>query len=70
MNKQVLDYEKKMNNVFKNFKTIDESLFESYKNGKITIHQAAERFCSAGWTNFVDEDYAKKAFERLSGETI
>ena len=60
----------KMNDVFKNLKTVDESLFESYKNGKITIRQAAEKFCSAGWTNFVDEDYTIKTFERLSGETI
>ena len=61
---------KKMNDVFKNLKTVDESLFESYKNGKITIRQAAEKFCSAGWTNFVDEDYTIKTFERLSDETI
>jgi len=61
---------KKMNDVFKNLKTVDESLFESYKNGKITIHQAAEKFCSAGWTNFVDEDYTIKTLERLSSETI
>ena len=61
---------KKMNDVFKNLKTVDESLFESYKNGKITIRQAAEKFCSAGWTNFVDEDYTIKTFERLSGEIL
>lgn len=60
----------KMNDVFKNLKTVDESLFESYNNGKITIHQAAGKFCSAGWTNFVDEDFTIKTFERLSGETI
>ena len=60
----------KMNDVFKNLKTVDESLFESYKNGKITIRQAAEKFCSAGWTNFVDEDYTIKTFERLSGEIL
>lgn len=56
----------KMNDVFKNFKTVDESLFESYKSGEITIRQAAEELCSSGWTNFVDEDYARKAFKRLS----
>ena len=61
---------KKMNDVLKNLKPVDESLFESYKNGKITIRQAAEKFCSASWTNFVDEEYTIKTFERLSGETI
>ena len=59
-----------MNDVFKNLKTLDESLFESYNNGEITVRQAAEKFCSAGWTNFVDEGYTIKTFERLSGETI
>ena len=59
-----------MNDVFKNIKTIDGSLFESYKNGEITIRKAAEEFYSAGWTHFVDEDYTIKKFERLSGETL
>ena len=59
-----------MNDVFKNIKTIDESLFESYKNGEITIRKAAEEFYSAVWTHFVDEDYTIKKFERLSGETL
>ena len=44
-----------MNDVFKNLKTLNESLFESYNNGEITVRQAAEKFCSAGWTKLSRE---------------
>ena len=59
-----------MNDVFKNLKTLNESLFESYNNGEITVRQAAEKFCSAGWTNFLDEGYTRKTFGKLSRETL
>ena len=45
---------------FSCIKTLDKSLAEDYKNGKITLHEAARQFCLAGWTTFVDEDAAIK----------
>ena len=49
-----------------NIPTVDESLYWEYAAGLITIQDAAREFCKCGWTNFVDEDYTRKQFERLN----
>ena len=49
-----------------NVPTVDESLYWEYAAGLITIQYAAREFCKCGWTNFVDEDYTRKQFERLN----
>ena len=30
------------------------------KSGKITLHEAAEELHESGWTNFIDEDAARR----------
>lgn len=37
-----------------------ESLRTSVKNGEITILQATEELCKAGWMNYIDEAKAKR----------
>ena len=49
-----------------NIPTVDESLYWEYAAGLITMQDAAREFCKCGWTNFVDEDYTRKQFERLN----
>lgn len=49
-----------------NIPTVDESLYWEYAAGLITLQDAAREFCKCGWTNFVDEDYTRKQFERLN----
>lgn len=51
---------------FKNLTTLDVSLYRDYTSGKITLREAAEKFYSHGWTNFLDEDYTLRQFERIS----
>ena len=41
-------------------KSILESLRDDLKSGALTLHQAAEELCKAGWSNFVDEDKARR----------
>lgn len=41
-------------------KSILESLRDDVKSGALTLHQAAEELCKAGWSNFVDEDKARR----------
>ena len=48
-------------------KTVNQSLFEKYSRGEITLHEAARQFHAHGWTNFVDEDYTMREFNRLRG---
>lgn len=45
-----------------NIKTIIESVRDDYNDGKITLREAAIRFCKAGWDNFIDE---KATAERI-----
>jgi hypothetical protein len=37
---------------------IHESLKYRYKAGLLTLHEVAREYCRAGWTNYVDEQYA------------
>lgn len=39
---------------------LSEYLCDKYQEGKITIRDAAVALYNAGWTNFIDEEYAKK----------
>ena len=41
-------------------KSILESLRDDVKSGALTLHQAAEELCKAGWSNFVDEGKARR----------
>lgn len=44
-------------------KSILESLRDDVLSGKITLREAAEELCEAGWTNFIDEDTARSLLE-------
>ncbi len=44
-------------------KSILESLRDDVLSGKITLREAAEELCEAGWTNFIDEDAARSLLE-------
>ena len=50
----------------KAIRTLEHSLYDRYIEGAITLHEAAREFHSHGWTNFVDEDYARKTFLRIA----
>lgn len=52
----------------KAIKTLNYSLYDKYVSGRITLHEAARRFHSHGWTNFVDEDYTRREFSRIACE--
>ena len=40
--------------------TITESLHNDVVSGAMTVEQAAEELCMAGWTNFVDVEMTKR----------
>lgn len=44
--------------------TILQSLRQDVDAGRLTIEQAAEELCAAGWTNFVDVDRTKRLLYR------
>lgn len=39
---------------------LSQYLCDKYHEGKITIREAAVVLYNAGWTNFIDEEYAKE----------
>lgn len=39
---------------------LSQYLYDKYQEGKITIREAAVSLYNAGWTNYIDEEYAKK----------
>jgi hypothetical protein len=41
-------------------KSILECLRDDVKSGALTLHQAAEELHDAGWSNFVDDDKARR----------
>ena len=41
-------------------KNILDSLREDVQNGTITLSQAAEELHRAGWSNYIDEDPARR----------
>ena len=41
-------------------KNILDSLREDVQNGTITLSQAAEELHRAGWSNYIDEDTARR----------
>ena len=41
-------------------KNILDSLHDDVLPGKITLHEAAEQLHGSGWTNFIDEDVARR----------
>lgn len=41
-------------------KNILDSLRDDVLSGKITLHEAAEELHESGWTNFIDEDAARR----------
>ena len=41
-------------------KNILDSLRDDVLSGKITLHEAAEELHENGWTNFIDEDAARR----------
>lgn len=47
-------------------RTVDQVLYEDYIAGRITIHEAARKFHSCGWTNFVDEGFTRRTFLRIA----
>jgi hypothetical protein len=58
------------NNICDDLRTVDYKLYADYKNGNITLHDAAREFCRCGWTNFVDEEYTVSIFNRIEQEKI
>ena len=44
-------------------KNILDSLREDVQNGTITLSQAAEELHRAGWSNYIDEDTARRLVE-------
>lgn len=42
-----------INNIF-------DSLRDDVLSGKITLHEASEELHESGWTNFIDEDAARR----------
>lgn len=43
--------------------TVGESVVAEYHAGKIDLHEAARIFFRHGWTNFIDEDFARRYIE-------
>lgn len=41
-------------------KNILGSLRDDVLSGKLTLHEAAEELHESGWTNFIDEDAARR----------
>lgn len=41
-------------------KNILDSLHDDVLSGKITLHEAAEELHESSWTNFIDEDAARR----------
>lgn len=41
-------------------KNILDSLRVDVSAGRLTLHEAAVELCRAGWTNFVDEETARR----------
>ena len=46
--------------------TVNESLYWQYAAGIITLKEAAREFARNGWTNFVDEDFTLRQFNKLN----
>ena len=44
-------------------KSFLESLRDDVKSGTLTLHQAAEELYEAGWSNFVDENKARRLLD-------
>ena len=40
--------------------TLDISLAKSVIRGEMSVEEAAREFCAAGWTNYIDEDFAQR----------
>ena len=47
-------------------KNILDSLREDVQNGTITLSQAAEELHRAGWSNYIDEDTARKIIAEVA----
>lgn len=47
-------------------KTVDIRLRDDFEAGRITLLEAAREFCKNGWTNFVDENAARRFMERAA----
>lgn len=47
-------------------RTLDLYLYDKFMSEQITILEAAREFHSHGWTNFVDEDFARRTFLRIA----
>lgn len=47
-------------------KNILGSLRDDVLSGKLTLHEAAEELHESGWTNFIDEDAARRLL-RIQG---
>lgn len=46
-------------------RTVARYLYDEYRAGRMTLHEAAREFHAHGWTNFVDEDYTHNKFREL-----
>lgn len=44
---------------------LNYSLAKSYHIGEMTLHEVAMEFAKYGWTNFVDESFAKRQMDGL-----
>ena len=51
-------------------RTVDQVLYEEYMAERITLHEAARKFHSCGWTNYVDEDFTRRTFQRIAMEKV
>ena len=48
-----------------NIRTLNYSLAESYYKGELTLQEVAREFCKYGWTNYVDEEFARREIIKL-----
>ena len=48
-------------------RTIIEYVSEEYFAGNLSLKEAARELCMAGFTNYVDEDYARRLINSYDG---
>lgn len=63
--REVENEPKRLSNGAFDIPTVDVSLYRDYKSGVLTLRQCAEEFCECGWTNYIDEDFARRKFAQI-----
>jgi hypothetical protein len=49
-------------------RTLNQTLYLKWKNGELDLHEVAREFHTHGWTNFVDDDYARRQLLKTAAE--